>query len=68
MLTWTLGSGLLLEARFGSCHVGRFVSCLLLMESEVGGKKIDRGIGNQRTDLLLCSASAQNREMQDSSS
>lgn len=32
------------------------------------GGEIDCGIGNQRTDLLLCSACAQNRVMQDSAS
>lgn len=50
------------------CDVGRSI-CLLLMESQVWGEKeIDRGIGNQSTDVLPCSACAQTRLMQDSTS
>lgn len=49
--------------------VSASAASLPLMESEVVvGGKIDHGVGDQRTDLLPCSAGAQPSGMQDSTS
>lgn len=68
MFAKTLGSELLLKAQFGGCGGVQFLSCVLSMESEGGGKENSHGIGYQRTDVLLRSACTQNRVMLDSTS